>query len=104
MGKKRAKAPAVPESREQLLHHLEELTGQSFHTRADVHKFVVAMDAQKAAKQKRSASGWHAVKTTTLFILLILSFVQFYLTDSLLQTVSLREMTFFVPVKADLHS
>jgi hypothetical protein len=56
------------------------------------------------AKLERAASGWRAVKTTTLLIFLILSFVQYYLADSLLQTVSLREMTFFVPVKADLHS
>jgi hypothetical protein len=97
-------ASVMPASRVELLHHLEELTGQSFHTRADVHKFVIDMDAQKAAKQQRSANGWRAVKTTTLLVLLILSFVQFYLADSLLQTVSLRELTFFVPVKADLHS
>ena|SRR5436190_24341206 len=104
MRKKRGKAQALPESREELLHHLEKLTGQSFHTHDDVRRFVVDMGAQKAAKQKRSAGGWRAVKTTTLLALLILSFVQYYLADSLLQTVSLREMTFFVPVKADLHS
>ena len=95
---------ALPESREELLHHLEELTGRSFHTREDVRKFIAEVDVQAVAKQKRSTSGWRAVKTTTLLILLILSFVQYYLTDSLLQTVSLPEMTFFVPVKADLHS
>ncbi|HZE61693.1 MAG TPA: hypothetical protein VE085_14180 [Burkholderiales bacterium] len=80
------------------------MTGQSFHTHDDVRRFVVEMEAQKAAKLTRAAGGWRAVKTTTLLMLLILSFVQYYLTDSLLQTVSLREMTFFVPVKAELHS
>ena len=104
MRKKGGKAQVVPESREALLHHLEALTGRSFHSHDDVRRYVVEMGAQKAAKQKRSASGWRAVKTTTLLIFLILSFVQYYLADSLLQTVSLREMTFFVPVKADLHS
>lgn len=97
-------ASVMPESREELLHHLEEVTGHSFRTHDDVRRFVVEMETQKAAKQKRSASGWRAVKTTTLLILLSLSFVQYYLADALLQTVSLREMTFFVPVKADLHS
>ena len=95
---------ALPESREELLHHLEELTGRSFHTHEDVRKFVAEAEARAVAKQKRSTSGWRAVKTTTLLILLMLSFVQYYLVDSLLQTVSLPEMTFFVPVKADLHS
>ena len=94
----------MPESREELLQHLERLTGQSFHSREDVRAFVVAMEAQKAAKLERAASGWRAVKSTALLIFLVLSFVQYYLADSLLQTVSLREMTFFVPVKADLHS
>src|SRR5690349_20610415 len=97
-------ASVMPESPEGLLDHLEGLTGHSFRTRDDVRRFVVEIEAEKAAKLNRSASGWRAVKTTTLFILLILSFVQFYLADSLLQTVSLREMTFFVPVRADLHS
>ncbi len=104
MRKKRAKAQVVPESREEILHHLEELTGHSFHTHDDVRRFVVEMEAQKAAKQKRAAGGWRAAKATTLLVLLILSFVQYYLVDALLQTASLREMTFFVPVKADLHS
>ena len=93
-------ASVMPESREELLHHLEQLTGHSFHTREDVRTFVVAMEAQKAARLERSASGWRAVKTTTLLALLILSFVQYYLADSLLQTASLSEMTFFVPLKA----
>ena len=95
---------ALPESREELLHHLEEMTGRSFRTHEDVRKFIIEVEAQAVAKQQRSMSSWCAVKTTTLLILLILSFVQYYLTDSLLQTVSLPEMTFFVPVKADLHS
>lgn len=95
---------ALPESREELLHHLEELSGRSFHTHEDVRKFVTDVEAQAVAKHKRATSRWRAVKTATLLILLILSFVQYYLADSLLQTVSLPEMTFFVPVKADLHS
>jgi hypothetical protein len=83
-------AAVLPESREALPHDLEALTGRAFQA--------------NIAKQKRSTNGWRAVKTTTLLILLILSFVQYYLADVLLQTVSLREMTFFVPVKTEIRS
>jgi hypothetical protein len=104
MRKKRAIAKALPESREELLAHLEQLTGQMFHTHEDVRKFVVAIEAEKARKQARAASGWRALKSTTLFVLLILAFVQYYLADSLLQMASLRELTFFVPVMHDVRS
>ena len=57
MRKKRAKAQVVPESREEILHHLEELTGHSFHTHDDVRRFVVEMEAQKAAKQIRGRAA-----------------------------------------------
>ena len=97
-------ASALPESRDELLRELEQLTGHSFHSREDVHKFIAEMDARSAARQKRSASDWRAAKSTTLLVLLVLAFVQFYIVDALLQTASLREMTFFVPVKTEQRS
>jgi len=97
-------AEALPESREELLSQLEQLTGRKFRTHTDVRDFVALIDAEKTGQQARSASGWRAVKSTTLLVLLILAFVQFYLADALLQMVSLREMTFFVPVTQQVRS
>jgi hypothetical protein len=97
-------ASALPESREELLRQLEQMIGRSFRTSDDVRRFVAEAELQRAAEQRRSATGWRAVKSITLLVLLILSFLQYYVTDALLQTASLREMTFFVPVKTDLRS
>ena len=104
MRKKRAIAKALPESREELLAHLERLSGRTFRTLGDVHDFVALLDAEKAGQQARSAKTWSTVKSTTLLVLLVLTFVQFYLADTLLQIVSLREVMFFVPVMHEVRS
>ena len=57
-------AEAGPESREELLKHLEDLTGQSFRTREDVRNFVVATVAQQKDKQTRLARAWRFVPVT----------------------------------------
>lgn len=93
-------AEGRPESREELLKHLEDLTGRSFRTREDVRNFVAAAVAQEKEKQTRLARRWRAVKHSTLLLFLVLSFVQYYLMDTLLQIMSLHELTVFVPVTA----
>lgn len=97
-------ASAAFQSREELLQELEQATGRSFHTHEDVRQFIAEIEIQKAAKHARSARGWRAVKSTALLVLLALAFVQYYFADALLQTVSLREMTFFVPVSTEVRS
>ncbi len=91
---------AGPESREELLKHLEDLTGRSFRTREDVRNFVAATLAQGKEKQTRLARVWRATKQSTLLLLVVLAFVQYYLMDTLLQMTSLRRLTVFVPVTA----
>ncbi len=98
MRKKRAKLRDLPESREELLAQLEQLTGRKFRTHTDVRDFVALLDVEKTGQQLRSANTWGTVKRTALLVLLILAFVQYYLADALLQTVSLRELTFFLPI------
>ena len=99
MGRKGDRNEPLPESREEILAHLEQLTGRKFRTRIDVREFVAQMDVEKTGQTERSKSVWHTVKTVTLLALLLLAFVQFYFTDALLQIASLRSNTFFVPVQ-----
>jgi len=99
MGRKRHNKEPLPESREEILAHLEQLTGRRFRTRVDVREFVAQMDVEKTGATQRSKSVWQTVKTATLLALLLLAFVQFYFTDALLQIASLRSNTFFVPVQ-----
>ena len=93
-------AEAGPESREEILKHLEDLTGRSFRTREDVRNYVAASLAQGKEKQTRLARGWRAVKQSALLLLVVLAFVQYYLMDTLLQITSVHGLTVFVPVTA----
>jgi hypothetical protein len=104
MRKKRAKQRPLPESREALLAELEQLTGRTFRTHSDVRDFVALFDAEKTGQVERSSGFWRSVKSTTLLVLLVVAVAQFFFADTLLQMVSLRENTFFVPVKNEVRS
>jgi hypothetical protein len=85
-------------SREEILSHLEKLTGQTFRSREDVQKYVGQVTTKKQAIQARSTRVWRQVKHTTLLLFLVLSFVQYYFVDILHEVMSLSTLTVFVPV------
>lgn len=93
------------QSREEILKHLEDLTGRKFASRDDVRQFVGQNIAEQNTKMARAARAWQAVKNTTLLVLLVLAFVQYYLIDVLKEIVAINGLTVFVPVTArDLRS
>jgi hypothetical protein len=95
----------TPESREELLRHLEDLTGRSFRTRDDVRQYVGESKARGDSMVTGMATVWRTVKQTALLALLVLAFVQYYLIDVLKEMVSISGVTVFVPVKLrDLRS
>jgi hypothetical protein len=81
-------------SREDLLHYLEEISGRSIRTRADVEQYVEQMSAAKA--KESAARRWQVAKTAVLLILVTAAALQYYLLDIMLQMASLRHITFFV--------
>ena len=85
------------ESREQLIQYLEQVSGRSIRTREDIKAYVEEMSARKAADDP-SVRWWQKAKTVMLAVLTVSSLMQYYLMDVLVQVVSLRETTFFVPV------
>jgi hypothetical protein len=93
-------APADSRSREALLAELEQLTGLHFRTRDDVRDFVARLEAEKDARGARSVERWRFVKRSTLLALFALAVAQYFALDTLLQVMSLRELTVFVPVTA----
>jgi hypothetical protein len=93
MGKKQ------PESQEELLRYLEQVSGRRIRTRDDIKAYVEEMAARKAADQP-SVRWWRKAKTITLIGLTAFAFIQYYMMDVMLQIMSLRETTFFVPVSA----
>ena len=94
-------AEKEPETREELVQHLEKLTGRSLRTREDIQAYVREVAARNAADQP-SVRRWLKAKKATLLVLLALSVMQYYVLDVMLEIVSLPSTTFFVPVRSTL--
>ena len=89
-------ADLPPETREELIQHLEKLTGRTLKTREDIAAYVREVSARKAADQP-SVQRWLKVKKVTLIALLAFGAIQYYILDVMLEIVSMRSSTFFVP-------
>jgi hypothetical protein len=90
-----------PETREELIQHLEQLTGRALRTRADIQTYVQEAAARKASDQP-SVRRWLRAKKATLIVLLAFGVIQYYVLDVMLEIASLPQNIYFVPVKAPL--
>jgi hypothetical protein len=88
-----------PESREELIQHLEKLTGRPLKTREDIQAYVRALSARKASDEP-AVRRWLTVKKATLAALLAFGVIQYYMLDVMLEIVSMPTTTFFVPARA----
>jgi hypothetical protein len=88
-----------PETREELVQHLEMLTGRTLRTRADIQSYVREVAARKAADEP-AVRRWLQLKKVTLIVLLGFGVMQYYILDVMLEIVSMRSTTFFVPASA----
>ena len=87
-----------PETREELVQHLEQLTGRTLRTRADIQAYVQEAAARKAS-ERPSVRRWLRVKKATLVALLAFGVIQYYVLDVMLEIASMPSNTYFVPVK-----
>jgi hypothetical protein len=85
------------EAREELIRGLEQLSGRTIRTREDVREVLKEISARKAGDDP-SVQRWKTAKRVTLLVVLSAAFLQYYFLDVALQIMSLREMTYFVPV------
>ena len=90
-----------PQTREELLQHLERLTGRALRTRADIEAYMREVGARKSSEQP-DLRRWLKVKRITLLALLAFGVMQYYILDVLLEIVSLPATTFFVPAAAPM--
>jgi hypothetical protein len=95
-------AEPVPETREELLRHLEKLTGRTLRTRADIAAYVREIRLRSAADQP-SVQRWLKAKKVTLIALFAFGVIQYYLLDVMLEIASMRTTTYFVPVAAQIQ-
>ena len=89
-------------SREELIEHLEQASGRRIRTREDIQAYLDEVAARKAADHP-SVRRWQQAKTITLIGLVTIAFVQYYMMDVMVQILSLRETTVFVPVSAPMQ-
>jgi hypothetical protein len=94
-------AEKEPETREELIQHLEKLTGRTLRTREDIQAYVREVSARKA-RDEPSVRRWLNAKRITLVALLAFGVMQYYILDVLLQITSMQTTTFFVPARAPL--
>jgi hypothetical protein len=92
-------AESAPESREKLIQHLESLTGRSLKTRADIAVYVREVAARSAADTP-SVQRWSSVKKITLIALFAFGLIQYYILEVMLEIVTIRSTTYFVPARA----
>ena len=97
-----AVANPLPETREELIQHLEKLTGRTLKTREDIAAYVREVSARRASDQP-SVQRWLKAKKATLIALLAFGVIQYYILDVMLEIVSMRSTTFFVPARAPLQ-
>ena len=90
---------AQPETREELVQHLEKVAGRALKTREDIQSYVREASARKAA-DKPALQRWLKVKRVTLIGLLAFSVMQYYILDVLLEIASMRTTTYFVPARS----
>jgi hypothetical protein len=89
----------APESREELIQHLERLAGRALKTRQDVTAYVHEIRARTAADQP-SVQRWLKAKKLTLMALFAFSVIQYYMLDVMLEIATIRSSTYFVPARA----
>jgi hypothetical protein len=95
-------ADPLPETREQLVQHLEKLTGRTLKTREDIAAYVREVGARRASDQ-HSVQRWLKAKKVTLIALFAFGVIQYYILDVMLEIASMRSTTFFVPAQAPVQ-
>ena len=85
-------------SREELLEYLEQLSGRSMRTRAELEDYLSELRARARAAQPRAvARRWSVAKHATLAVGLLIALLQYYLIDVYVQIESLQRVHFLSP-------
>lgn len=89
---------AVSESdlaaREDLLRFLEQSSGRRIRTKEDIRSYIEELS--RRSTDDRAARRWQKAKTLTLAVLGVFAILQYFVIDTLLQIVSMPQLTVFV--------
>jgi hypothetical protein len=91
-------AETVPASREALVEYLEQLSGRSIRSRADLEAYLNELKSRTAAARAgRPARAWSAAKHAALAAGLLIAVLQYYLMDIYVQIESMQRVQFLNP-------
>lgn len=85
------------QSNDELVAHLEQLTGRRIKSRQDISDYVSELSTKAKAKRSKSQH----LKNFLLIALLIVSAAQYYFLDVQLEILAQPTLTVFVPARGD---
>jgi hypothetical protein len=88
-------AEPVADSREALVQYLEQLSGRSIRSRAELEAYLNELKSRTAAG--RPARAWAAAKHAALAAGLLIAVLQYYLMDIYVQIESMQRVQFLNP-------
>jgi hypothetical protein len=88
----------VSEPREELLRYLEQVSGRSLRTRAELDAYLQELKAKaQQAAPSRAERRWTIARHATLGVGLLLAALQYYLIDIYVQILSMQRLQFLNP-------
>jgi hypothetical protein len=92
-------AQPVPATREALVEYLEQLSGRSIRSRAELEDYLNELKSRvpAAAPADRPARAWAAAKHAALAAGLLIAVLQYYLMDIYVQIESMQRVQFLNP-------
>jgi hypothetical protein len=89
-------------SREQLVDYLEQVSGRTIRTRADLEAYLNELRAGAAAPRP-VARRWTIARNALLGAALLIALLQYYLIDVYVEIASLQHVQFFNPDEPGSH-
>lgn len=90
-------AEPVGASREAMLEYLDQLSGRSIRSRAELEDYLNELRSRAPAQAGRPARAWAAAKHAALAAGLLIAVLQYYLMDIYVQIESMQRVQFLNP-------
>ena len=91
-------ADPAPESHEEMLRFLEQLSGRALRTRAEREAYLSELRSNpRSAPTERVRRRWAVVKHATLAFGLLIAVLQYYLIDIYVQILALQRVKYVTP-------
>jgi len=90
----------LSESREELMQHLEQVSGRSIRTRAELEAYLSELGRSPPGRTRRP---WTRLRHGILALGLVIAVMQYYLMDVYVQILTLQHVNFLTPVSVQMQ-